>query len=76
MRLFFNLSDFKPKPFLHNGFDEVTIISEANEDFKGSLILFNIKFTINIIGIVDNEDELFVFIDFDIDAVLSIIITL
>lgn len=71
MRFFLVFCHLKPKPSLDYCLNQIAVISKANINFEGFLVFFYIELAIDVVSVVDDEQKLFVFIDFDADAVFS-----
>lgn len=70
----FIFSDLKPKSFLNDSLNKITIIPISYKDLKWRLVFLYVKFAIYIIAVVYDKYKLFVFVHFDVDAVLSIFV--
>ena len=70
----FILSDLQPKSFLNNSLNKITIIPVSYKYLKRCLVFLYVQFAIYIIAVVYDKYKLFVFVHFDVDAVLSIFI--
>lgn len=56
--------NFKPKSPFHDGLDKIAVIAFANVYFKGMLVLGEVKFSIDLMGIVDKEEKFFKLVNF------------
>ena len=71
MSIFFIFGFLKPKSSLHYGSDQVTVVSFPQEELEGSIILDDIKISVDVVGEVDDEYEFLELIDFLSDDILG-----
>jgi hypothetical protein len=68
---FFAFHNLKPEPFFYYGFDQIVVVAFAYKNLETSLIFDNIKFSVNVVGEIDEEEELPKFTNFDVDAIIA-----
>ena len=72
MSLFGIFRDLKPEPSFHDGFNQISVISISNINFKRLLIFLNIEFSVYLVSTVKKENKLPEFVDFSADTVLNV----
>lgn len=66
MSFFGCFGHLEPKSPLHNCLYQIAVIAFAEVDLKSSLVLGKLQLSIYLVGVVDQEEKFFEFVDFGI----------
>jgi hypothetical protein len=68
---FFAFHNLKPESFFYYRFDQIVVIAFAYKDLETGLIFYDIKFSVDVVSEIDEEEELPKFANFDVDAIIA-----